>query len=597
MRPKNNVYTALILFALIFFVAIVKWGNPTDLFIYLKHLYLSVLSFFLIVYIFLDKGYSREFVIGKIFIFFAAFLLFAAVSLLWSVNKFFTIRDLLFFFNLFIIYFTVTNIAEKEDIPSALKLMILFALIVAGYDIILTANELFVERLKHVSTLGNPGYIGEYLLISSGTLLGLIASCAGGPAAGILYAAIFLFLFFSILLTQTRASILSVMVMTAVLVYKVIQSKKWTGMKFIAITIFLAVVIAATIPGRTYLLRFAHGINAENKTMIPPGTKPITYSTLKGRVLLYMQTLAMIKDHPVLGVGLGNYSIYYPRYKESIRNKAEEHTKLYSAHNEILNFTAECGVAGLFLILALYLYMIFPLLSTALNNKAADNITLPLLGIFTATAVSSLFGFNISRPEYGATFAACLGMLDIVNSPRKIKLSGPLFAAIFLILLAISGASSLLHMNMVKCEKEMQRGVRYYSAGDRVNALKFFARAYRYNKYDEKLIFYYGTTYYLLGDYKNAEEFLGRGLKLYPYEQRYNVNYATTLFAQGRYQEAEKILSNCLNNVPTAYMAANQLAIIYKHVYRDDAKAQEFVRKSMEIDPFQGPIDLSMPSL
>jgi|GEM_PF-4811194 len=592
MRPKNNIYTALILFALIFFVAIVKWGQPTDLFIFLKHLYLSVLSFFLTAYIFIEKGPTREFSIGKVFPFFAAFLVFAAASLMWSVNKFFALKDLFFFWNLFVIYFAVTNIAGKEDIPSALKLIVLFGIIVAFYDIVTTADGLFGERLKHVSTLGNPGYIGEYLLISSGAALGLLASLARNNASAITYALIFLFLFFSILLTQTRASILAVIAAAVFLAYKIAQAKRWASIKMIFITVFLALLIALAIPGKGYLMRFTHGVGSDAKTISASPAKQVTHSTLKGRLLLYNQTINMIKDSPLLGVGLGNYSIHYPKYKESIRNKGEEHTKLYSAHNVILNFTSECGIPGLFFILALFFYITLPFMTNMLKGKAEEGITLPLGAIFIGTVASSFFGFNITRPEYGAAFIACVGMLDIINSPGKFKIGKGVCAGVFTFFLIICALAAVFHLNMVKSEIEMQKGIRYYSARDGARAIEYFNRAYKYNPYDEKLLFYCGTTYYLLGDYEKAELFLGKGLKLYPYEQRYSVNYATTLFAEKKYDEAEKVLSECLKNVPTAYMAANQLAIIYKRIYRDDAKAQEFVNKSMEIDPFQGPIDL-----
>jgi len=73
------------------------------------------------------------------------------------------------------------------------------------------------------------------------------------------------------------------------------------------------------------------------------------------RTEIWANTLIMISKHPILGVGLGNYSHEYMPYFPTVgmRNffKALSH-----AHNQILAKTAELGIFGLFLMMYLYYF-------------------------------------------------------------------------------------------------------------------------------------------------------------------------------------------------------------------------------------------------
>lgn len=68
------------------------------------------------------------------------------------------------------------------------------------------------------------------------------------------------------------------------------------------------------------------------------------------RESIWKSTALMIKDHPLTGVGPGNFELAYPSYRQARMDKRIDY-----AHNDFLQFVAEVGVFGIvFLFFATY---------------------------------------------------------------------------------------------------------------------------------------------------------------------------------------------------------------------------------------------------
>ena len=76
---------------------------------------------------------------------------------------------------------------------------------------------------------------------------------------------------------------------------------------------------------------------------------PSSGLTLTGRKMIWESTLGMIKDHPLLGIGPGNYWLEYPHYRSPGDFWGE-----YHAHNDFLQITAEGGLGSAILVLVLF---------------------------------------------------------------------------------------------------------------------------------------------------------------------------------------------------------------------------------------------------
>jgi O-antigen ligase len=68
-------------------------------------------------------------------------------------------------------------------------------------------------------------------------------------------------------------------------------------------------------------------------------------SALRGRLSEVSSAAMMFRDHPILGVGYGNFEIHYPRYAQTLGLDARREER--QAHSLYLEVAAETGLIGL----------------------------------------------------------------------------------------------------------------------------------------------------------------------------------------------------------------------------------------------------------
>lgn len=87
-----------------------------------------------------------------------------------------------------------------------------------------------------------------------------------------------------------------------------------------------------------------------------------TLQAFKGntRISFWVNSLLMLKDHPIGGVGVGNWSIEYPAYHDKIipDKEYDDQVKLYQLHNDYLEIFVSTGIIGGFLFLA-FIFLFF----------------------------------------------------------------------------------------------------------------------------------------------------------------------------------------------------------------------------------------------
>jgi O-antigen ligase len=93
------------------------------------------------------------------------------------------------------------------------------------------------------------------------------------------------------------------------------------------------------------------------------------------RLLFWKTALKIIRVHPILGIGTGNFAIYYKKFMLPHANET------VFAHNIILQFWAEQGIAGLLLISLLYFLFLKDSLIKLRENYSLTNLSLIWAGI------------------------------------------------------------------------------------------------------------------------------------------------------------------------------------------------------------------------
>jgi O-antigen ligase len=148
----------------------------------------------------------------------------------------------------------------------------------------------------------------------------------------------------------------------------------------------------------------------------------LTSGTNLQRIKIWKTGLFMVKDNPVLGVGLGN-SIY--RYDEYVKIHPELNTDYsqFPLHNSYLKVWAETGIFGILLFIAILIYIITKVLK--IYSSSRSQLTRGLSGGFFASLtgymVMNVFDNNLFDPQTAVFFWLVFAL--IVSLERLIKIS------------------------------------------------------------------------------------------------------------------------------------------------------------------------------
>src|SRR6185436_15338342 len=127
------------------------------------------------------------------------------------------------------------------------------------------------------------------------------------------------------------------------------------------------------------------------------------------RPRLWRQTMLMVREAPLTGVGAGNFVVEYPRFERYPEIKPH-------AHNDALQTLSELGLPGLLLFLALGASAVLAALG-ALAQRAADGggerrdyvLTAGLVGALAVFAVIGLFEVPFALGASASVLAVLIG--------------------------------------------------------------------------------------------------------------------------------------------------------------------------------------------
>ena len=197
----------------------------------------------------------------------------------------------------------------------------------------------------------------------------------------------------------TRGAWLAVAIVCGLLlIYYMLKSKR--NVVIGALFIILISVVLVNNP------RFMHRLDT-----IDDFTK---YQSNTERILIWQSAWNMFKDHPILGVGLGQYTVNYQQ--KYISPQAKE-PKLGHAHNNFMQMLAENGIVGFAGFVTMFGYIIFKNLLAWFKVK-----NVYALMIVSATVCLLLQGFteyNVGNSAVIKMYWLVLGLLVVLSELYK----------------------------------------------------------------------------------------------------------------------------------------------------------------------------------
>ena len=135
-------------------------------------------------------------------------------------------------------------------------------------------------------------------------------------------------------------------------------------------------------------------------------------NTVSVRASLYANSMKMVVDKPLTGVGLGQFPVHYPRYHDAVMDTATYalHVAPERLHNDLLETLVELGLPGFLCLCLLVGLAMFGYLN-GISRSEGDSWR-QCLGAATALCallIDSLFSFPLAMPVSGWLFWFWMG--------------------------------------------------------------------------------------------------------------------------------------------------------------------------------------------
>ena len=318
------------------------------------------------------------------------------------------------------------------------------------------------------------------------------------------------------------------------------------------------------------LPRLATGLELEQDT------------SFRERLAMWSNTLGMFKDHPLLGVGKGNFKIFYPLYatRKVEGSVFSPEVQPREAHNDYVQLLAETGILGFVSFIFIMLLIGVRLWkSIGENNDPRSMPTLLSLSFsFIALLVNAFLDFPFEHPISKGFFWLFAGLLwgscennspsdsDLSSINRKWSLS-PRWGRIsvgFLSALSILFATS--HLNFLRAEFYFSRGTMWFyekREGPPQPAERDLKTALYLNPTSYRPPYLLGLLYIWEQRYDEAIKANLQALRRHPYYINAYNNLGVAFASVGKSNEAEWAWKKALEIWPDHSEARNNLATVY----------------------------------
>ncbi len=330
--------------------------------------------------------------------------------------------------------------------------------------------------------------------------------------------------------------------------------------------------------------------------------KNIHTESINERFHIWRNSVQLIKENPLTGVGAGNWKFRYA--EKGLPDRAQRGSVVFlQPHNDFLWVFSETGIIGGTAFLALFALGILLSGRQILAAVRFDFSHASVIAAFTGTvmyAIHSFFDFPKERPLISFTFACILAMI-----PSKKTNDSPSSARILIIaLLALSLILSLFWIARIRGEMNMKKAIDARQSGnfsamkkhldkinpkflesdlsgipidwyrselaylrqDRLAFKKYSESSIRLNPYQLYNLYNLGSIYYKDGDIQTAIRYWEKAVSIAPRFADAAVNLSAAYYNQKNYSKAAELLSKPSINFQNESHRAIAATVLGKYI-------------------------------
>lgn len=466
----------------------------------------------------------------------------------------------------FLIIISVLLVNNKITIEIISKSVCAFTLFVIGFaisDIYVQYSLPIFDIFSVQSTIAHKNLLSSILFLGLPFLVFTINYKWYWKLLSILTSLLALII---ITIIQTRAVWLALIIaVPTFIIITIFSLKKIKHRLFLLITISFLIIISCVL----YLYVFPNCTHFSHAT---------SNASLSERIMIWENTLKMIHEHLFLGVGVGNWQIFFPKYGVDNffwngNNQVALGTLTFQRpHNDYLWIFSETGILGILAYLGAFITLLFYnikliLVTKVLNFKIFYILIFAIIIGYTAI---SFFDFPLERIEhqillyllFAIIFASYYKQINVfTNKLNRISI----IVAIFLVL--VISVSAIVSVNRIKSEYHTRKMLEYHITNNLSGIISEgnLAKSTYYNidAMSMPTDWYIGVGWFSLNNIKQAAINFENAYTIHPYNIHVINNLASCNELLGNRQIAINLYTKALQISPNFTESLLNLSAVY----------------------------------
>lgn len=447
------------------------------------------------------------------------FLFLCFCSLSWIVNKIYFFPEQLLFTIIFVSLFLFISHAAPETYKrnSIIIYWKISLLLICCYGL-----YQFISHFPVTSTLGNRNFFACFIV--SGfpfIIMSLAKNFKRKPILAVTDLLLIALMLFNLYYTKSRAAWIILLFQFVFFITFFIRRK----ILFLSVLVLIVCSIFLFPKSRGFL-----------KKQIDGDVRPF----------IWQSTLQMISEHPILGVGAGNFYIAYPFYRIHeyfLLSKSTDTTK--HAHNEFLEIWAETGSLGFFSLMGMFAILIINIVNYKKQNKIPPFICAVIISALSI-ALHNLVDVNMRYIAMSVIFWMNLGILASFFDKKSVQVR--LFGWInhlkipVIVFIGILGIYLVWNFVVLSygAETNFQKAINAKDKKDYGKAVYYYDKSLKYNKNNLSLLYHYAYVLDLKDLRAECIEIYKKIIKIAPYYAAVRKNLATCYLKKGDFVNAVK---------------------------------------------------------
>jgi len=319
------------------------------------------------------------------------------------------------------------------------------------------------------------------------------------------------------------------------------------------------------------------------------------HGTIRFRIHAWLNSVEMIKDNPILGVGIGNWKYIYPLYARSAKIDLlfSAERQPYNTHNDYVQIFTETGLIGgtAFLLLLAVCFI------TALKSFFQEEdyptamLSLSLLWALLTFVIIAFFSFPFELPVSALVFWLIISFIQVISIRKEVsknKKLPPVQKVFYKMCLnsikVILIFFGFLNFWFMKGDFEVKKGIKFWNSGDTNRGIHFMERGSSNYFIEFKHHLRVGSSYMRLKMYKKSYKKIKTALKLHPNYINTLNNMGIILNVMGNSFESLEVFQKAIQIKPDSPHLHYSIGFTYLSL-GDKERAISEVRTTVELNP------------